>query len=53
MEDPPRKKQVSPLYLGLDFSTQQLKAVCIDNQLKVTHEFSVVFDTDPGLSEFK
>lgn len=66
--DPPNKK--APLYLGLDFSTQQvnltlsmqlypvcslvgawggrgwlqLKAVCIDKELQVTHEYNVVFD---------
>jgi xylulokinase len=45
------KRAASPLYLGLDFSTQQLKAVCVDEQLTITHEFSVAFDED--LPEFK
>jgi len=50
MAELPAKKVASPLYLGFDFSTQQLKVVCIDNALAITHEFSVLFDTD--LPEF-
>lgn len=42
---------MSRLYLGFDFSTQQLKAVCIDDTLVVTHQYSVVFDSD--LPEFR
>ncbi|XP_069576304.1 xylulose kinase isoform X2 [Brachyistius frenatus] len=36
----------SPLYLGLDFSTQQLKVVAIDGDLRVLHENSVHFDSE-------
>lgn len=39
------------IYLGLDFSTQQLKIIAIDCQLKIIKEESVCFDTD--LPEFK
>lgn len=38
-------------YLGIDLSTQQLKAVVVDNQLKVLHEAQVQFDND--LPEFR
>ncbi|XP_046492636.1 xylulose kinase [Neodiprion pinetum] len=38
-------------YLGLDLSTQQLKAVVVDENLKVLHETSVQFDND--LPEFR
>ncbi|XP_024938369.1 xylulose kinase isoform X2 [Cephus cinctus] len=38
-------------YLGLDLSTQQLKAVVVDDELKVLHETSVQFDND--LPEFR
>lgn len=38
-------------YLGLDFSTQQLKAVVINEDLKVTHQSIVQFDVD--LPEFR
>ncbi|KAL5475909.1 hypothetical protein EMCRGX_G025787 [Ephydatia muelleri] len=41
---------MSKLYLGFDFSTQQLKAISIDESLIVTHQYSVVFDSD--LPEF-
>uniref|UniRef100_A0A3P8RP61 Xylulose kinase n=1 Tax=Amphiprion percula TaxID=161767 RepID=A0A3P8RP61_AMPPE len=34
------------LYLGLDFSTQQLKAVVIDGNLNVVHQSSVQFDSE-------
>ncbi|KAI9798065.1 MAG: hypothetical protein M1833_004962 [Piccolia ochrophora] len=37
------------LYLGLDLSTQQLKAIVISSTLKVVHEANVHFDSDlPG-----
>jgi xylulokinase len=35
-----------PLFLGLDSSTQSLKAVAIDAQFKVAAEFTVNFDAD-------
>lgn len=38
-------------YLGIDLSTQQLKAVVVDEDLKVLHETSVQFDND--LPEFR
>ncbi|XP_025268205.1 xylulose kinase isoform X1 [Camponotus floridanus] len=38
-------------YLGLDLSTQQLKAVVIDDNLVVLHETSIQFDND--LPEFR
>jgi len=41
----------SPLYLGLDSSTQSLKAVAIDDRLDIVAEFAVNFDAD--LPEFK
>lgn len=40
-----------PLFLGFDSSTQQLKALVIDKDLKVVTEASVHFDND--LPEFK
>ncbi|XP_017774210.1 PREDICTED: xylulose kinase [Nicrophorus vespilloides] len=42
---------VDPLYLGLDLSTQQLKAVVVDEKLKILHQASVHFDSD--LPEFR
>lgn len=36
----------SPLYLGFDLSTQQLKAIVIDSQLKVNYEVNFEFDVD-------
>ncbi|XP_053266105.1 xylulose kinase isoform X5 [Podarcis raffonei] len=39
-----------PSYLGWDFSTQQLKVIAVDEQLRVIHEDSVNFDKD--LPEF-
>ncbi|KAL8789243.1 MAG: hypothetical protein Q9195_006889 [Heterodermia aff. obscurata] len=36
----------SPLYLGFDLSTQQLKGVAIDSGLKVVHEAKFEFDAD-------
>uniref|UniRef100_A0A3P9NY98 Xylulose kinase n=1 Tax=Poecilia reticulata TaxID=8081 RepID=A0A3P9NY98_POERE len=41
----------SPLYLGLDFSTQQLKAVAVDGDLGPVHQDSVQFDSE--LPEFR
>uniref|UniRef100_A0A8D8RRU0 Xylulose kinase n=1 Tax=Cacopsylla melanoneura TaxID=428564 RepID=A0A8D8RRU0_9HEMI len=38
-------------FLGLDFSTQQLKAVIVDEKLRVRHSASVQFDT--VLPEFR
>ncbi|XP_018349320.1 PREDICTED: xylulose kinase [Trachymyrmex septentrionalis] len=38
-------------YLGLDLSTQQLKAVVVDDNLAILHETSVQFDND--LPEFR
>ncbi|OXU26563.1 hypothetical protein TSAR_014717 [Trichomalopsis sarcophagae] len=38
-------------FLGLDFSTQQLKAVVVDDNLNVLHETSVQYDND--LPEFR
>ncbi|XP_015258514.1 PREDICTED: xylulose kinase [Cyprinodon variegatus] len=35
-----------PLYLGLDFSTQQLKVVAIDGDLSVVHQDAVQFDSE-------
>ncbi|XP_015120128.1 xylulose kinase [Diachasma alloeum] len=40
-----------PTYVGLDLSTQQLKAVVVDEQLKVLDEAYVQFDND--LPEFR
>lgn len=42
------QKASSPLYLGFDLSTQQLKAVVISSDLKVHHEVKVDFDADLG-----
>lgn len=39
------------LFLGLDFSTQQIKAVAINDALKIVNETAVKFDTD--LPEYK
>lgn len=36
----------SPLYLGFDLSTQQLKVLSIDSDLKVIHEAACDFDED-------
>ncbi|XP_059182925.1 xylulose kinase [Centropristis striata] len=41
----------SPLYLGFDFSTQQLKVVAIDGNLNVVHQDNVQFDSE--LPEFR
>ncbi|KAM8731540.1 xylulose kinase isoform 1-T1 [Acanthopagrus schlegelii] len=42
---------LSPLHLGFDFSTQQLKVVAIDGGLNVVHQNNVQFD--PELPEFR
>ncbi|KAK2155300.1 hypothetical protein LSH36_243g02010 [Paralvinella palmiformis] len=39
------------LYLGFDFSTQQVKVIAIDKRLNIVYEDGVKFDTD--LPEFK
>ena len=39
------------LYIGFDFSTQQLKATILDDKLNLVCEESVVFDSD--LPEFR
>ncbi|PNS15275.1 hypothetical protein CAC42_8276 [Sphaceloma murrayae] len=36
----------SPLYIGFDLSTQQLKALVVDSNLKLQHEAKVSFDDD-------
>ncbi|XP_074841213.1 xylulose kinase isoform X4 [Carettochelys insculpta] len=36
----------APCYLGWDFSTQQLKVIAIDEQLRVIYEDNVQFDKD-------
>ena len=33
-------------FLGLDLSTQQLKVIAVDNELRITHEEVVNFDKD-------
>ncbi|KAF4554276.1 D-xylulose kinase A-like protein [Elsinoe fawcettii] len=35
-----------PLYIGFDLSTQQLKALVVDSDLKLQHEAKVSFDDD-------
>ncbi|XP_064906463.1 xylulose kinase isoform X2 [Columba livia] len=47
----PRRAMAAPRYLGWDFSTQQLKVIAIDEQLRVIYEDNVHFDKD--LPEFK
>jgi hypothetical protein len=37
---------MAPLFLGLDLSTQQLKAVIISEDATVVHESAVHFDND-------
>ncbi|KAL3040328.1 hypothetical protein OYC64_011374 [Pagothenia borchgrevinki] len=43
--------QDSSLFLGFDFSTQQLKVVAMDENLNVVHQNNVQFDSD--LPEFR
>jgi len=38
----------SPLFLGLDLSTQQLKAVLLSEDSQVVHESAVTFDDLPS-----
>uniref|UniRef100_A0A8C0GBI2 Uncharacterized protein n=1 Tax=Chelonoidis abingdonii TaxID=106734 RepID=A0A8C0GBI2_CHEAB len=40
----------APCYLGWDFSTQQLKVIVVDEQLRVIYEDNINFDKD--LPEF-
>ncbi|KAK3719457.1 hypothetical protein LTR37_004315 [Vermiconidia calcicola] len=40
--------QKGPLYMGFDLSTQQLKAIVVDSNLKLTQEAKVDFDADLG-----
>lgn len=42
------KNVASPLFLGLDLSTQQLKAVLIKEDGTIVHETAVHFDNDLG-----
>ncbi|CAJ1081570.1 xylulose kinase isoform X1 [Xyrichtys novacula] len=42
---------LSPLFLGFDFSTQQLKVVAVDGDLNVVHQNNVQFDSE--LPEFR
>ncbi|KAK4555116.1 hypothetical protein LTR86_007882 [Recurvomyces mirabilis] len=35
-----------PLYMGFDLSTQQLKGLCVDSDLKLVYEAKVDFDAD-------
>lgn len=37
---------IDPLFLGLDLSTQQLKAVLLNKDSKVIHQTAVRFDRD-------
>jgi xylulokinase len=37
---------MAPLFLGLDLSTQQLKAVLVQEDCSIVHESSVHFDRD-------
>lgn len=37
---------MNPLFLGLDLSTQQLKAVLVQEDCSIVHESSVHFDND-------
>ncbi|XP_065333194.1 xylulose kinase [Cloeon dipterum] len=45
------QQEEGPLFLGLDLSTQQLKAVIIDENLQVVHEAHVQYDNE--LPEFR
>ncbi|KAK4294400.1 hypothetical protein Pmani_032982 [Petrolisthes manimaculis] len=45
--EPPADMNPEPKnYLGLDFSTQQVKGIVINDRLEVTHEAAVQFDND-------
>lgn len=37
---------ISPLYLGFDLSTQQLKGIAVSSDLKVVHQAKFDFDED-------
>lgn len=43
----------SPLYLGFDLSTQQLKGLAVNSNLKVEHEVKFDFDADAKLFNVK
>ncbi|XP_059488601.1 xylulose kinase-like [Neocloeon triangulifer] len=45
------RDEEGPLFLGLDLSTQQLKAVIVDENLQVVHEAHVQYDNE--LPEFR
>lgn len=45
-DKPPTMSSAAPLFLGLDLSTQQLKAVLLDEGSNVVHEAAVHFDRD-------
>ncbi|XP_065839461.1 xylulose kinase-like [Oscarella lobularis] len=47
----PNDSTTAPRYLGLDFSTQQIKAVALDNDLREVYSSAIGFDRD--LPEFK
>ena len=36
--------KISPSYLGFDFSTQQIKCICTDEQLRIVGSHHVTFD---------
>ena len=42
----PNMASEGPLYLGFDLSTQQLKGLAVDSQLKAIHEATFDFDTE-------
>ena len=43
---PSSSMSTNPLFLGLDLSTQQLKAILLSNDSSIVHESSVHFDRD-------
>ena len=45
-ESPQSPSDTSPLFLGLDLSTQQLKAIVASDKGNVVHETAVNFDRD-------
>ena len=42
----PTKTPIRPSFLGFDFSTQQIKCVCTDEELSVIATYHVIFDKD-------
>lgn len=50
-EDNILNDKFEPTYLGFDFSTQQLKAIAINEKLEIIHQAAVQFDND--LPEFR